>query len=311
MNDNNSAALVTRIRVHAGIERDFAAWHARMAIAPGSFPGFISSEIKAPAGPEENEWSVVQHFRSVDDMRAWQRSDVHQHLLSEIGAIMGNGAFRELENGEVDSDSSVTEVIATIVKPGLEHSYREWAVKIHAIEAQFPGYRGGFLQPPVSEKQPYWTTLVRFATPGELDNWLNSDERKKLLGEHKGLVQSWTMRRLSDSFAGWFPSEGPDREPPTTLKQSMVVLLVLFPIVMAELRFLTPLLKRLPSAPATFVGNAISVGLIGWPLMPIAMVFLNWWLSPRPGTTSAFRAAGYALIAALYVAEIAMLWNLV
>src|SRR5215470_15369482 len=110
MNDNNSAALVTRIRVHAGIERDFAAWHARMAIAPGSFPGFISTEIKAPAGPEENEWSVVQHFRSVDDMRAWQRSDVHQHLLSEIGAIMGNGAFRELENGEVDSDSSVTEV---------------------------------------------------------------------------------------------------------------------------------------------------------------------------------------------------------
>jgi antibiotic biosynthesis monooxygenase (ABM) superfamily enzyme len=52
------------------------------------------------------------------------------------------------------------------------------------------------------------------------------------------------MRRLSNSFAGWFPSEGPDREPPTTLKQSMVVLLVLFPIVMEELRFLTPLLKK-------------------------------------------------------------------
>jgi antibiotic biosynthesis monooxygenase (ABM) superfamily enzyme len=311
MNDSNGAALVTRIQVHTGIEKDFADWHARMSIAPGGFPGFIGTEVKAPAGPEENEWSVVQHFRSVDEMRAWQRSDVHQHLLNQIGAIAGSNALRELENGEVDSDSSVTEVIATIVKPGLENSYREWAEKIHAVEAQFPGYRGGLLQPPVSEKQPYWTTLVRFATPHELDNWLNSAERKKLLGEHEGIVRSWHMRRLPNSFAGWFPSEDPDRESPTTLKQSLVVLLVLFPIVMAELRFLAPLLSRLPPAPATFVGNAISVGLIGWPLMPLAVVFLNWWLSPRPGATSAQRAAGYALIAALYVAEIAALWNLV
>lgn len=311
MNGTNGAALVTRIQVHAGIVKDFAAWHARMSIAPGSFPGFISTEIKAPAGSEENEWSVVQHFRSVDEMRVWQRSDMHQRLLNEIGAIMGSNAFREVENGEVDSDSSVTEVIATRVKPGLEDSYREWAAKIHTVEAQFPGYRGGVLQPPVSEKQPYWTTLVRFATPGELDNWLNSAERGKLLGEHEGFVQSWTMRRLPNSFAGWFPSDAPDREPPTTLKQSMVVLLLLFPIVMGEFRFLTPLLKRLPLAPATFVGNAISVGLLGWPLMPIAMVFLNWWLSPRPGAASLLRATGYALIAALYVAEIAMLWNLV
>jgi uncharacterized protein len=145
----------------------------RMAIAPGSFPGFISTEIKAPAGPV-NEWSVVQHFRSVDDMRAWQRSDVHQHLLSEIGAIMGSGAFRELENGEVDSDSSVTEVIATIVKPGLEHSYREWAAKIHAIEAQFPGYRGGFCSrrsPKSSIIGRRWFVLLRRA------NWIIGSTR--------------------------------------------------------------------------------------------------------------------------------------
>jgi antibiotic biosynthesis monooxygenase (ABM) superfamily enzyme len=310
MNNDNGGALVTRIHVHAGIETNFAAWHARMSIVPGSFPGFIRTEVKAPSGPGENEWSVIQHFRSMDDMRAWQRSDAHQRLLNEIGELMGNNGFREVESAEFDSDSSVTEIIATSVKPGLEHSYREWAAKIHAVEAQFPGYRGGVLQPPVSEKQPYWTTLVRFATPSALDNWLNSAERGKLLGEHEELVRSWTMRRLPNSFAGWFPREDPEREPPTTLKQSLVVLLVLFPIVMAELRFLTPFLKHLPAAQATFVGNAISVGLIAWPLMPIARVFLNWWLSPRPGMASSLRAAGYALIAALYVAEIAILSNL-
>ncbi|MBV8360690.1 MAG: antibiotic biosynthesis monooxygenase, partial [Deltaproteobacteria bacterium] len=83
MNDNHSAALVTRIQVHPGIEKDFAAWHARMSIAPGDFPGFISAEVKAPSAQGDNQWSLVQHFRSMTDMRAWQRSDAHEHLLNE------------------------------------------------------------------------------------------------------------------------------------------------------------------------------------------------------------------------------------
>jgi len=309
MNDKQAAALVTKVQVHPGIEQAFAAWHAQMSTAPGRFPGFISAEIKAPAHGD-TQWSVVQHFLGTQEMRAWQRSEAHCHLLEEIGAIAGNDAVREVEAGNADSDSSVTEVIATVVKPGLEDAYRKWAARIHATEAQFPGYRGSFLQPPVSDKQPYWTTLVRFDTPGQLDDWLNSSQRKNLLTEHEALVRSWTMHRLSSSFAGWFPGEGPDRESPSTLKQSMVVLLILFPIVMAELRFLTPMLKGLPSAPATFVGNAISVGIIGWPLMPIAIVFLNWWLSPEKGSGWTLRAAGYALVCLIYVVEIATLWNL-
>jgi len=309
MNDN-TAALVTRIQLNAGLEKAFADWHAQMSTAPGIFPGFISAEVKAPASPGDTEWSVVQHFRSAKEMRAWQSSDMHGRLLREIGAVIGVDSLREMESTESDCDSTVTEVVATVVKPGLENAYRQWAARIHAAEAQFPGYRGGLLQPSISNKQSYWTTLVRFATPRELDNWLNSTERRALLGEHEAMVQSWTMHRLPSAFAGWFPGKDPDREPATTPKQTMVVLLVLFPIVMAELRFLSPMLKGVPPAPATFLGNAISVWLIGWPFMPIAMIFLNWWLSPKTGSGWLLRASGYALLGVLYVAELAALWKL-
>jgi antibiotic biosynthesis monooxygenase (ABM) superfamily enzyme len=310
MDDNEVAALVTRIQVQPGIEGAFATWHAQMSIAPASFPGFINSEIRAPAVEGESEWSVVQHFRSAKEMRAWRTSEAHRRLLDEISAISGRNGLHELESGETDSDSTVTEVIATVVKPGFGNAYRKWAARIHAAEAQFPGYRGGLLQPPISDKQSYWTTLVRFASPQELDSWLNSAEREKLLQEHEALVQSWTMHRLGTSFAGWFPGKDPDRESPTTLKQSMVVLLVLFPIVMAELRFLSPMLKGIPPAVATFVGNLLGVALIGWPFMPIAIALLSWWLSPQKDSGSLLRASGYVLIGALYAAEIAMLWNL-
>lgn len=311
MDDNQAAALVTRIEVQPGIEQAFAGWHAQMSIAPANFPGFINTEIRAPAVQGETHWSVVQHFRSAKQMRAWQSSEAHRRLVDQIGAITGHDGLHELETGEIDRDSTATEVIATAVKPGFENAYREWAARIHAAEARFPGYRGGLLQPPISDKQPYWTTLIRFASPQELESWLNSAEREKLLQEHEALVQSWTMHRLGNSFAGWFPSEEPDRESPSTLKQSLVVLLVLFPIVMVELRFLSPILKGIPPAVATFLGNALSVALLGWPVMPIAIAFLNWWLSPKKGSGSILRASGYILLGVLYAAEIAMLWNLV
>ena len=65
----------------------------------------------------------------------------------------------------------------------------------------------------------------------------------------------------------------------------MVVLLLLFPmllfpIVMLELRFLAPLTRGLNPVFATFIGNAISVSLLAWPVMPIANRALGWWLRP-------------------------------
>jgi uncharacterized protein len=311
MSETNAASLITRIEVAPGNDRAFAEWHARMTTAPGNSSGFISADVKAPIAPDV-EWSVVQHFRTVQDMQAWKNSQVNRRLLSEAGAITSDGASRvnQSETAEHQANATVTEAIATFVKPGFEDAYRDWAARTHAAEAQFPGYRGGCLQPPISDKQRCWTTLVHFATPEQLDSWLASAERKQLLKEHEELVESWTARRLPTSFAGWFPDEDSGREPSTTLRQSMVVLLVLFPIVMAELRFLSPLLTGVPPAVATFIGNGISVGLIGWPFMPIAALLLSWWLSPRKNTGATTRVAGYAVLIVLYGIEIAALWHL-
>ncbi len=87
-------------------------------------------------------------------------------------------------------------------------------------------------------------------------------------------------------------------------KQSMVVLLMLFPIVMVELRFLLPRLRGLDEVLATFLGNALSVWVLAWPLMPLANRGLDWWL--RPGLAGAWfiTPLGIGLLLGLYLAEI-------
>ena len=76
----------------------------------------------------------------------------------------------------------------------------------------------------------------------------------------------------------------------------MVVLAMLFPIVVLELRFMTPLTQWLNPVLGTFVGNAVSVWLLAWPMMPLANRALDWWLRPpsrisRWITVSAWRCS--------------------
>jgi antibiotic biosynthesis monooxygenase (ABM) superfamily enzyme len=306
-------AAVIRLRLRPGLEGEFSAWHARVSIAAVGLPGFISAEINAPAPPARPEWSLVQHFRKAEDARRWRESEEHRRLLEEAGSLVDRGdaiALREDEIVDGSVDGAVTEIVTTHVKPGKDAEYQAWAEKIHRVEAQFPGYRGGFLQPPASDQQHYWTTLVRFDTPETLDAWLNSDARRELLTEHKALVDSWEHHRLPTSFAGWFPTDPASGESPPSWKQSMLVVLMLFPIVMLELRFLSPILHGLNPSLSTFIGNVISVVLLAWPFMPLAIGAMNWWFLPKKNSPAWITPVGTVLLLIIYLVEIVVLARL-
>jgi antibiotic biosynthesis monooxygenase (ABM) superfamily enzyme len=145
--------------------------------------------------------------------------------------------------------------------------------------------------------------LIRFATPGELEAWLASPERARLVGQSETLVEGWSSRRLAQPFAAWFAAEDM-RETPPDWKQAMVVLLVLFPIVMLELRLLAPLTRGLNAVAGTFFANAISVGLLTRPVMPIANRALDWWLRPSHAAARRVTPLGAGLLIAVYMAEI-------
>ena len=309
----SAAALVVKIRLRPSAEAGFSSWHAKMSVAPANIAGFVNAEVNAPA-PGESEWRIVQRFRSLEDLRAWRASEPHDLLLREASELADGAdpaAVREDEIADGGTDGVVTEVITTYVKPGKDRDYQEWAEKVHQAEARFPGYRGGSLQPPSSEQQGYWTSLVRFASPEQLDVWLNSEERRELLSQHERLVQSWEHHRLPSSFSGWFPADAITNEPPKPWKQSMLVILMLFPVVMLEIRFLTPWLKGLSTSPATFIGNVISVFLLSWPLMPLIIRAMKWWLLPGSASPRWINPLGVMLLLGLYTAEIMILARLV
>ncbi len=312
MEKENVTLLTTKLLIKPDCTVDFANWQAKLNVAIANQPGFISLEILSPLQPQQREWLVVQRFFSSEDTQRWHRSEVRKKLMEDVNEYLVDDSkdhIKETFSNASGIQGGVTEVFVTQVNPENEKAYREWIAKIHEAEAKFPGFRGVYMQSPSRVGGLNWITLLQFDTPENLDHWLNSPERQKVLKEAKSLITSLESHRMISPYAGWFASLTKTGEMPPVWKQTMIILLVLFPIVMFELKYLLQLTAGLNVSLGTFIGNAISVTLISWPMMPIAIFFLGWWLVPKSEKHFQATFLGTFVILLLYIAEIAIFWH--
>ena len=307
---SSPAVLIAEPRVRAGKNSEFVAWKARHDTVIAKFPGCVSSDMM-PGANGSNEWRIVINFRSADDLTAWQESREHAEIVAEGVPLFERGDFREVaQMGEsaAQPTGDVTEVIFSRIKRGMEDAYREWATRIEAAQARYPGYRGMFLQPP-DENGGMWTTIIRFKTAPQLEAWMNAPERKTLLQESKAFIEHEQLTRLATAFPGWVPVDPITGKGPPDWKTALLVLLGLFPIVVIELRFLNPLLRGLNSSLATFIGNAISVAATSFITMPLFVRVFGWWLFLDKKSPKWRTPAGVVILGLVCAGEVALFWH--
>ncbi len=309
------AVLIATAKVHPGFEQAFAAWQARYSAAISKFPGFISTDmVPPPSGKPEVPWTIIANFESEETLAAWKRSPERGTILGEVVPLMDGGDFGETVStdgtGSVPG-ADVTEVIFSKVKPGMADRYREWASRIQAAQAKYPGYRGLYLQPPAGGGGGHWTSILRYDSAEHLEAWMNAPERKVLLSETREFIESEELMRLATAFPGWVPIDPMTGEGPPNWKAAMLVLLGLFPIVMLEMRFLSPILAGLGihASLGTFIGNSISVALTSFLTMPLFVNWFGWWLFPI-GNKSAITTKGVGILCVLFALEVIVLWKL-
>jgi antibiotic biosynthesis monooxygenase (ABM) superfamily enzyme len=306
------STLLLCVRVRDGSEADFKAWqarwHAEMLRAPGA-----KSVEEVPQNPDQEECVTVARFATVDALRDWLHGDANCALIEQARPYAAGGVVMQLAGKaalEYYVQHGTTEVIITRIKPGKEEPYRAFADRIQRVQQSFPGYIGSFVQPP-HQHEIGWTTVLRFDSVDNLDRWLNSPERAALLKESDDLIEGFSAQRVDTSFPGWVPADPATGKPPSPWKTACLVLLALFPVVMLELRFLNPVLRAWGSPPAltVFAGNAISVALTTWPLMPIAIRAFRPWLFPENQPRGLVAAMPFVLIGC-YALELLALWRL-
>lgn len=308
---STSSIMIATAKVRPGMEAAFTDWQGRHDKVISQFPGYVSSDIMPP-GTASEDWTIIITFQTPERLTAWQQSPERAALIGESTAFLSGGNLGETMTSAQDKpETNVTEVILTKLKPGMEDRYREWAVRIQSAQSKYPGYRGMYLQPPTTV-EGRWTTLVRYATAENLEAWMAAPERAALLEESKAFIEHEELTRLATSFPGWVPIDPVSGEGPPNWKTAMLVLLGLFPIVMLEMKYLSPVLAAmgLHASLATFIGNVISVALTSFATMPLFVRWFGWWLFPKDASTAPVTTKGLVIICALFAIEVIALWKL-
>ena len=236
----------------------------------------------------------------------------HRKLIEQVAPLAEGGLVMQLVGQaavEYSVRHGVTMVMVTEIKPGKEAAYRAWADRIQKLQATFPGYIGSFVQPP-QHSETGWTTVLRFDSAEHLDGWLKSDARAAMVKESEDAGRKASTRsgstprfragseRSHHGQAAQYVEDGMPRAAHAVSGRHAGA-----QVPQSASR------ERSTRRSGTFIGNAITVALTTWPLMPLAIWGFRAWLFPENKPRWLVTMMPIVLVLC-YALEIALLWNL-
>lgn len=303
-----TSSFVAQYKIDAAHLGDFTRLVGELETSASSTPGFLGTDLHLEptgAGP-----TAVWRFAAIDQARAWQSSAAMASFEQSLLPYSTAKPVRHVVSNPALSSSAST-VITTRVKPGNDPWFADWQGRMGAAQQRFPGYVGQRVQAPVPGANNDWVAVVAFETAEDLQRWQASPERKALLLESQPYVERYDVRPADSPFESWFAKSDGGGKPPPGWKLSAIVLLTLYPVVMLELftlNHLTTDVLKLNPALGFFIGNAVSVAITGFLLIPWASKLLNWWLVPPEAEATTRTRNGIMLVVSLYVLSVAIFW---
>jgi antibiotic biosynthesis monooxygenase (ABM) superfamily enzyme len=299
----STVTIVVQTRVKAEAADAFAAWQAETGKLVTAFPGFVERTVMPPSPPAQVDWIILQRFTSAAVAVAWLNSPERQKRLQGSAAMrVGPDDVHIVTDDAGLLPSPVSMVMSTYIKPGQEAAFRAWELRIRSIQSKAPGFQGHRFEPPIPGVQDHWLSIVRFDTEENLQAWLSSPDRQKLVSEASEFTASFRSRIARTGFDQWFPHRTEFAPKIAVWKQNMLVLLLLYPVVFLFSTFVqAPLLTgraHLPFAIALFIGNIASILMLNY-LVPWTSTRLSWWLVPKTSHEKRINFAGLALVSAL------------
>jgi antibiotic biosynthesis monooxygenase (ABM) superfamily enzyme len=309
-----SVSIITQTCVRPEKAEEFARWQAETSSAIARFPGFIEQRLMPPKPPLQVDWVILQRFASLEDAKHWLGSNERQKRIEEAAPMLVGRDDVHLVQDEADgiTPSPVSAVISTRVRPGKEDEFRAWERKIAIAQSKAPGLQGYRFEPPVPDVQHNHVIILRFNSEANLQAWLDSPVRKKLLEEAEPLTEESHARIVRSGFEQWFRDQGGAASTVPVWKMNLLVLLMLYPIVFLFNVFVgTPLLSErlhLPFALALFLGNIVSVILTGF-LVPWVADRFSWWLKPAAVAGARWTNVwGATLVTSIHLATVVGFW---
>jgi uncharacterized protein len=193
--------------------------------------------------------------------------------------------------------SNASAVVIQRVPAACVDWFMEWQQGITTAAERFAGYRGTDVYPPGDNLHDEWVVVLQFDDEPSLRRWLDSPVRALGVEKLRTQVGDFELKAVSGGFGAWFAGLGrrPD-EVPASWKMALTVLFGLYPTVMLLTIFVGPHTERFGMAVGMLIGNALSVSILQWGLMPVLTAVLSRWLKTGMSRNRALSIGGLCLL---------------
>lgn len=176
---------------------------------------------------------------------------------------------------------TVTLIIRHRVASGQVPAYESWLRRITRVASDYPGHLGV----DVLRNDALFTSVLRFASAGQLQAWLDSAERGALIAEVTPLLAEEESKELHDGHEFWFVPEQQAATPPPRWKQACITFVVIQPLTLLMPLLWQPLFSRLPwlggYVPSNVLITLSIVLSVVYLFMPRVTAWFAGWLSAR------------------------------
>jgi uncharacterized protein len=291
--------------VHRVSEPDvFDAWVCDVRAAAQAAPGF--GAMAASIRPDTPlDWAVAVGFESVDLLHEWLDGPTWKDLLHGAAA---RGLLR-LSSDLVIVDGAVmptgVSIVTSSVADGMEADFHAAYLRLTLAVSKFSGYEGTSVFP--LDALGEWMSLVRFRTEPQLSAWLRSTQRTETLPPVQwSLARDFTVYARTTPLGTTVRTVNGKTEMTPSWKTAMLLLMVLYPTVMLQSKFVAPVIGKLGAQPwlSVWLSQVLSVALMQWWLMPTVSSWCGRWLDPVDGAALRVSVRGAAVAVIVYAASL-------
>lgn len=179
----------------------------------------------------------------------------------------------------------VTLIVRHRVRAGMHDSYEHWLRQIIDIASSQPGHLGIDVHRQEQLGLPLFTCVLRFASAGQLQTWLDSDARKALIAEAAPLLADGDQTEVNAAREFWFTPDANGAPAPPRWKQACITFLVILPLSLLVPQLWQPLFHAEPwlggHVPSNVLITLTIVLLVVYLFMPRVTRWFAGWLNAR------------------------------
>jgi len=179
-------------------------------------------------------------------------------------------------------EQGATAVTTHRVRDGHQVEYHDWLSEISPTCRAYPGHLDLQIIYPIAGLTATYTVIIRFDTRENLENWMYSQERTRLIEKVRPHLAVDANFFISSGLDFWFTPEGARAQVPVRWKQLIVTWSAIYPLILLVPPILVSILRHLSIPQVHYIDTlcitGVLVSLMVYLVMPRYTKLVQRWL---------------------------------